>query len=178
MELDIRFWCEIVEAFVKSLKEKRKMFSSKKKEASPSKKSILSTTSHSLNIIVSGTVIEGTIKSESDIRIDGVIKGSLNCNAKVIIGPTGFIEGEVRCQNAVIEGKFEGTLHVLELLHVRESAKVSGDVSTNKLIVQSGAVFNVACQMGAVKANKNSISDSLKSSNNIVKSTEKVRQES
>ncbi len=153
------------------------MFSSKKNEASPSKKSILPTTSHSLNTIVNGTVIEGTIKSESDIRIDGIIKGSLNCNAKVIIGPSGFIEGEVRCKNAVIEGKFEGTLQVTELLNVRESAKIYGDVRTGKLIVQSGAVFSVACQMGGSKANNGS-SDSLKSTKSIVKSTEKVGQAS
>ena len=155
------------------------MFSSKKKEASPSKKSILpTTTSHSLNTLVSGTVIEGTIKSESDIRIDGVIKGSLHCNAKVIIGPTGFIEGEVRCQNAVVEGSFEGTLQVAELLNIRENAKVAGDVRTNKLIVQSGATFNVACQMGSSKSNNGINADSLKSSKTIAKSAEKVGQAS
>lgn len=153
------------------------MFSSKKKEATPSKKSILPTTSHSLNTLVHGTTIEGTIKSESDIRIDGVIKGSLNCNAKVIIGPTGFIQGEVRCQNAVIEGKFDGTLQVTELLNVRETANVVGDVRTNKLIVQSGAVFSVDCQMGASSNSKGS-SDTLKSSKNIAKSAEKVGQAS
>lgn len=153
------------------------MFNSKKKEATPSKKSILPSTSHSLNTLVNGTVIEGTIKSESDIRIDGVIKGSLNCSAKVIIGPSGFIEGEVICKNAVIEGKFEGTLQVAELLNVRETANVSGDVRTNKLIVQSGAVFSVDCQMGASKPTTGSIG-SLKSSKNIAKSTQKVGQPS
>lgn len=154
------------------------MFSSKKKEAntSSSKKSILPSTSHSLNTIVNGTVIEGTIKSESDIRIDGIIKGSLSCNAKVIIGPTGLIEGEVRCQNAVIEGNFEGTLQVAELLNIRETAKVVGDVRTNKLIVQSGAVFSVSCQMGAAKSNGSMDSKSAKSI--VKKSTEKVGQAS
>lgn len=153
------------------------MFNSKKKEATtPTKKSILPTTSHSLNTLVSGTVVEGTIKSESDIRIDGVIKGSLNCKSKVIIGPSGYIEGEVRCQNAVIEGKFEGTLQVAELLNVRESAKVYGDVRTNKLIVQSGALFSVSCQMGAKM--DNSKIDSIKSSKKFVSSTEKVGQAS
>jgi len=148
------------------------MFSSKK-EATPSKKSILPTTSHSLNTLVNGTTIEGTIKSDSDIRIDGIIKGSLTCGAKVIIGPSGFIEGEVRCQNAVIEGRFEGTLQVAELLNVRETAKVSGDVRTNKLIVQSGAVFSVDCQMGDAKSNG---VGTRKSSKTIAKSTEKVGQ--
>jgi cytoskeletal protein CcmA (bactofilin family) len=106
---------------------------------------------HSLNSLVQGTVIEGTVTSESDIRIDGTIKGKLFCNAKVIIGPAGTIEGEIKCKNAVIEGKFQGTLEVAELLNVREMASVSGDVRTNKLIVQSGAVFSVNCTMGGVK---------------------------
>ena len=142
-----------------------------KKEVTQSKKSIIpTTTSHSLNTLVKGTIIEGTVKSESDIRIDGIIKGSLNCNAKVIIGPSGFIEGEVRCANAVIEGKFEGSLHVTELLNVRESAKISGDVKTNKLIVQSGAVFNVDCKMGPGEANKNGSIESIKATKPVVQS--------
>lgn len=104
--------------------------------------------SHSLNSLVKGTVVEGTVKSESDIRIDGTIKGKLFCDAKVIIGPSGYVEGEIRCENAVIEGKFEGNLQVSELLNIRETANISGEVRTNKLIVQSGATFNVACSMG------------------------------
>ena len=120
-----------------------------KKEASKGKSSsMIVTTSHSLNSLVNGTVVEGTVKSESDIRIDGTIKGKLFCDAKAIIGPTGYVEGEIRCQNAVIEGKFEGMLHVAELLNVRETATISGEVSTGKLIIQSGAIFNVTCSMG------------------------------
>jgi cytoskeletal protein CcmA (bactofilin family) len=102
-----------------------------------------------LNSLVKGTIVEGTVSSESDIRIDGNIKGTLTCKAKVIVGPTGTIEGEIRCVNAVIEGKFQGTLYVEELLHIRETAEVTGDVYTNKLTVQSGANFNGAVKMAA-----------------------------
>lgn len=103
---------------------------------------------HSLNSIVQGTAVDGTVRAQSDIRVDGTIKGKLFCDAKVIIGPTGHVEGEIRCQNAVIEGKFEGILEVKELLNVRETATINGDVSTSKLIVQPGGVFNVTCKMG------------------------------
>jgi cytoskeletal protein CcmA (bactofilin family) len=104
--------------------------------------------SHQLNSLVKDTRIEGKIVSESDIRIDGFLKGTLECKAKVIIGPTGHISGDVVCQSAVIEGKFEGELSVSDVLNVRETAEVSGDVTTQKLIVQSGALFNVSCVMG------------------------------
>ncbi len=125
-----------------------------KKEAS---KPNGSPATHSLNSLVQGTFVEGTVTSESDIRVDGTIKGKLNCSAKVIIGPAGVIEGEIKCKNAVIEGKFQGTLEVAELLNIRESATVMGDVRTNKLIVQSGAVFSVNCTMGGVKMGNNPI---------------------
>ncbi len=126
------------------------MFSTKDKNESGKTGSFNPTTSgHSLNSVVKGTSIEGTIKASSDIRIDGSIKGKLFGDAKVIIGPTGSVEGEIKCQNAVIEGKFDGVLNVKELLNVRENATVNGEVTTGKLIVQSGGVFNVTtCSMG------------------------------
>lgn len=97
--------------------------------------------SHSLNSLVKGTTLVGDITSQSDIRIDGKIKGNLNCSAKVIIGPTGEVEGNVDCKSAVVEGTFDGVLHVNELLSIAETARVTGEVRYNKLIVQPGAVL-------------------------------------
>ncbi len=126
------------------------MFSTKDKKNDMSKSGSTNPSSagHSLNSIVKGTSIEGTIKASSDIRVDGSIKGKLFGEAKVIIGPTGLIEGEIKCQNAVIEGKFDGTLIVKELLNIRENATVNGEVTTGKIIIQSGAMFNATCLMG------------------------------
>lgn len=146
------------------------MFGSKKKETSPKKNSIIpSTTSHSLNSLVKGTSMEGTIKAETDFRVDGTIKGALTCSARLIIGPTGAVEGEVKCASAVIEGRFDGNLQVAELLHIKESAEVNGDVKTNKLIVQSGAIFNVTCKMGGHHSNSGTPS-SAKENKKMVKS--------
>ncbi|HHH50689.1 MAG TPA: polymer-forming cytoskeletal protein [Saprospiraceae bacterium] len=148
------------------------MFNKKKKET-PSKSSLMpSTTSHSLNSLVSGTFVEGTINSDSDIRIDGTIKGNLNCKAKVIIGPNGTIEGSVKCSNAVIEGKFSGNISVTNLLHIKESAQIDGDVITGKLIVQEGAAFNVTCKMSGPSSN--GILKPNKQSNSIVQQAAKA----
>lgn len=127
--------------------------SSDKKDSAKAKSSSgsISAGSHALNSIVQGTVVEGSVNSKSDFRVDGTIKGKLFCDAKVIIGPTGLVEGEIRCKNAMIEGKFEGILNVGELLSIKESAKVQGDITTGKLIVSSGAQFNGNCNMGNEK---------------------------
>jgi cytoskeletal protein CcmA (bactofilin family) len=104
---------------------------------------------YSNNSLVNGTRIEGTIFTESDIRIDGQVTGTVHSKGKIIIGSTGQIHGEIQCKNAVIEGKFSGILVCTELLQVKETAVIEGDVSTAKLLVQAGATFNVTCRMGA-----------------------------
>jgi cytoskeletal protein CcmA (bactofilin family) len=118
-----------------------------KKEDPKSTSQIVSTTS--VNTLVQGTRVEGNVMAESDIRIDGQLEGNLNCQAKVIIGTTGVVVGDIQCHNAIIEGSFKGNLRVNEMLHVKETAKVTGDVKTDKLTVHSGAIFNVTCTMGA-----------------------------
>ena len=119
---------------------------------------ITSASSSSSNSLIQGTNIEGTIQADKDIRIDGSLRGNLNCKGKVIIGPTGFISGEVQCENAVIEGRFEGVLLVTDILHVKETAKVEGDVTTQKLVVQPGSVFNVKCKMGSQSMSSRKVS--------------------
>ncbi len=141
------------------------MFNRNKNET-PSMKSSntkVSSNTHSLVSLVQGTYVEGTVDAESDIRIDGIIKGKLNCQAKVIVGPSGHIDGEIRCENAVIEGSVKGLLRVNDLLNVRETAKVEGKVHTEKLIVQSGALFNVNCQMGGTTGSAEQSGPSAKS---------------
>ena len=119
------------------------MFGSNKPKKEESKSSRASSPStNALNSLVQGTFVEGKIKATNDIRIDGTIKGELFCDAKVIIGPSGVVNGTIKCQNAVIEGRFDGNLIVKELLNIRETAKVTGEVSYGKLIVQSGAVIS------------------------------------
>ncbi len=122
------------------------MFGNTKKKASDSMTN--QNSSSAINTLVGGTHVEGTIVSKSDIRIDGVVEGVLQCSGKLIIGAEGKVEGEATCQNAVIEGNFRGTLIVTESLDVRENANVVGEIKTGKLNVQAGAIFNGNCDMG------------------------------
>ena len=124
------------------------------KESSNKKGTVNPQGSKSINSLVNGTYVEGRITTESDFRIDGRLVGKLNCKGKVIIGPSGVIEGNIECQNAVIQGRFEGTIIVHELLQVMETAQIEGEVSTSKLIVQAGSTFNVTCSMGGKKLKK------------------------
>ena len=130
------------------------MFGGKEKTQT-AKTTVASTGMNALNSLVKGTEVEGKVSAKSDIRVDGTIKGSLDCSAKVIIGPTGYIEGQINCANAIIEGRFEGTIVVKELLNVRKTAVINGEITTSKLIVEAGAIFNVSCHMGSAQSATN-----------------------
>jgi cytoskeletal protein CcmA (bactofilin family) len=102
----------------------------------------------SVNLIGNGTEIKGNIYSNGDLRIDGLIKGNIQATGKVVVGSTGRVEGEIECQNADISGEVKANIRVAELLSLKSNATVSGDILTNKLAIEPGAVFTGACKMG------------------------------
>ena len=123
-----------------------------------------------LNRIVEGTIIEGDIKSDSNIRIDGYVKGTINVKGRLVLGTTGKIDGNIYCKNADLEGKLNVTIEVDELLSLKTTAKLQGEISTNKLSIEPGAIFSGNCKMGAVLKD-------LTSSDETIKETEKILQE-
>ena len=103
-----------------------------------------------VNIIGQGTSILGDINSNGDIRIDGTLKGSIKTEGKVVLGREGVVEGDVVCQNADISGIIKAKITVSNLLSLKETAKLNGDIVTNKLSIEPGAEFTGSCSMGAV----------------------------
>ncbi|MFN0274632.1 MAG: polymer-forming cytoskeletal protein [Chitinophagales bacterium] len=101
------------------------------------------------NRINHGTVVEGIVNSDGDIRIEGIVRGTLHVKAKLALGQTGIIEGDVICRNADIEGKIMGDIEVAELLTLKATSLVEGNIYTSKIIVENGARFNGVCNMGA-----------------------------
>ena len=124
------------------------MFEQIKKNKETAKPNETSASTSSINLIGNGTVIEGEVKSNGDIRIDGLIKGSVSSKSKVVIGTTGRIEGDIFCQNADISGTIKGKTTVTEMLFLKTSGVINGDIQTGKLVVEVGATFTGSCNMG------------------------------
>lgn len=108
------------------------------------------------NIIGKNTSIVGDITSEGDFRIDGKLEGTIKTSGRVVIGKSGFLNGKAECENADIEGKLNGELDVNNVLTLKATACISGNVVIGKLSVEPGAEFNASCSMkGSVKELKN-----------------------
>jgi len=100
-----------------------------------------------INLISNGTDISGDIKSTGDIRIDGTLTGNLTTKGKVVIGVTGKVNGEVICRNSEVSGSIEGKISVSQLLILKASSKILGDIATSKLSIEPGAKFTGNCKM-------------------------------
>lgn len=101
----------------------------------------------SVNLIGNGTTIKGEVKSNGDIRIDGTLIGQVYSKGKIVVGNTGIIEGEIYCQNADFSGKIKAKVEVSELLSLKATSRLNGEIVTNKLAIEPGARFTGSCTM-------------------------------
>lgn len=105
--------------------------------------------SASVNAIGQGSTIKGDIITEGDLRIDGTLSGTINTKGRLVLGESGLVEGEIICQNALIAGTIKAKIQVAELLSLKATANLQGDIITNKLSIEPGANFTGSCSMGA-----------------------------
>lgn len=113
--------------------------------------------SPAINIIGNGTVIKGDIKSNGDIRIDGTLIGSVNAKGKVVVGATGNVEGEIICLNGDFSGAVKAQVSVTELLQLKATSRLTGDIVTGKLAIEPGAKFSGSCNMHETTAKPENI---------------------
>jgi len=89
--------------------------------------------SNSSNIIGKGTTVEGSIETFGNIRVEGKVIGNIKTKSKVALGQSSKVEGNILAQNAEVAGEVSGTIEVTELLLLKSTAIITGDIITNKL---------------------------------------------
>ena len=97
--------------------------------------------------ISTGTVIKGEINSPNDIRIDGAFEGKLVCKGRVVVGENAVTKGDIICDSLDFGGRLEPSLHVKDILSLKDTCEVAGDLHVKRLAVELGARFNGACRM-------------------------------
>lgn len=95
-----------------------------------------------LNLIGPGTMIEGKIRSQGSIRIDGKITGEITTSESLAVGLSGEIDGNVTAKNVTIGGKVRGSISATEKIVFEGKAVVKGDVRAAKLVIDEGCLFD------------------------------------
>lgn len=108
----------------------------------------------SINIISEGTKIKGDVVANGDIRIDGELNGNISVKGRLVVGPNGRISGEIDCQTIEISGFVKGKIVAADLLNMKSTSQIEGDIIAGKLSVEPGSVFSGTCTMGSNKVNE------------------------
>lgn len=98
------------------------------------------------SVIGPETEIEGNIRTNESIRIDGKIKGEVHAES-VILGESGAILGDITANSVTIGGKVKGNIGAGSHLELLPKSQVFGDLRTSKLVIADGATFEGNCQM-------------------------------
>jgi cytoskeletal protein CcmA (bactofilin family) len=98
------------------------------------------------NIICDKTEISGNIKADGDFRIDGKLIGNIECTGKVTIGYTGYVEGNISCQNAEISGEVKGSINGIDSAILKQNSKLVGSITTKNITVEAGAFVSMKCK--------------------------------
>ena len=105
---------------------------------------------NSATLVSAGTTVNGDLSSENDLRIDGTILGNVRSSAKIILGASGLVEGNIEGQQADITGKVIGNIIIKEMLQLKGACNVQGNITADKLQIEPTAIFNGQCSMGTV----------------------------
>jgi len=102
---------------------------------------------YQINIIAAGTKFTGDIVAECDCRVDGTFKGNITSKSKIFIGKNGMIEGKIDCHSIEIEGQAKADITATELLSLKASAALTGNIRISKIAIEPGANFAGNCLM-------------------------------
>ncbi|MEK7729755.1 MAG: polymer-forming cytoskeletal protein [candidate division KSB1 bacterium] len=98
-------------------------------------------------IIGKGSAIEGNIKVQNSMRVDGRVKGQIMASDSIVVGKEGDIEGELRVKNIIIGGRVKGKIFASGKVVLEARSVFQGELKTSKLVIDDGAVFDGTCSM-------------------------------
>lgn len=90
-----------------------------------------------------GSKVVGEISGNAELLIDGHVEGKINLDSRLIIGPKGQIEGEVKARSVQISGRVQGNVEGVERVEVLRSGRLEGDMVApqNGVHIAEGAYF-------------------------------------
>lgn len=99
------------------------------------------------SIIGEGTRIKGEFDLNGLLRIDGDFSGVIRTKGKVLVGKNGRAECTLNAGTVVIGGVFRGEIVSTEKVIILSTGLVIGTITTPRLIIEEGVIFNGACKV-------------------------------
>jgi cytoskeletal protein CcmA (bactofilin family) len=98
-------------------------------------------------ILGRGALIQGDLRVEHSLRVDGKVNGDVTSTDTLIVGAEGEITGQVSAKNLILGGKVFGSLVAPGRTVLESKSEFQGDIKTSKLVIDEGAIFDGKCSM-------------------------------
>lgn len=98
-------------------------------------------------LIGQGTMFEGTIHTEANLRIEGQFKGAISSQGDVIVGEYGISQSEIVAHSLTIAGHVIGDVSIYGRLIITSSGSLEGNAKVQSIIIQEGGTLNGLCHM-------------------------------
>ncbi len=119
-----------------------------------------------------GTSLTGDTSFQMMLRVDGHLTGSVTSDGgTLIVGNSGELDANVNVGVATVNGTVNGDVHATDKVHLGRTAKLVGNISTPKLIIEEGAVFEGGCTMLKARSEKEKASATATSAPSYSSST-------
>ena len=99
------------------------------------------------NILGPNTSFQGHIKSDGNVRVDGVFEGSIETAGNVIIGPAARVMADITANAVQVWGAVRGNVTAQSRLEILPSGRLWGDIRVASLLIDEGGVFRGQCTM-------------------------------
>lgn len=99
------------------------------------------------SIVGPSVKIEGDLKSQGNLRIDGTVTGKVSTSQNLFVGESAHIAADTSAENATINGSVQGNVKVSGVLKIGKTGRLLGDINCGTLQVEEGAYFAGKCQM-------------------------------
>ena len=96
-------------------------------------------------IIGKDVTLRGKMSGQDSVRVDGRLIGDVQLDGYLHIGKTGYVEGELHCSYALISGQVVGNIVCRATTQLTASAVVNGNITTESIVVDDGAVLRGIC---------------------------------
>ncbi|MEB3100883.1 bactofilin family protein [Ferviditalea candida] len=98
-------------------------------------------------LIGPGTIMDGKLISQSNLRIEGQFIGEIECAGDLTVGENSVLESDISARNVINAGTINGTVRTKEVLKITETGKVFGQISVNALSIVKGGVLHGTSRM-------------------------------
>ena len=96
-------------------------------------------------------IIKGEVSGSESLFIDGKIEGTIQItDNRVTVGRNGQVKASISAREVVIMGKVHGNVQCTDRLDLRGEGSLTGDVITQRISVEDGAVFKGSIEVRAV----------------------------